>query len=148
VREVLATCVVVAQQTPQALGSYVISMASKPSDVLNVILLLREAGMKFPMRVVPLFETLSDLQGVPDSMAALYEVDWSRDYCQGRQEVVAGSSESSADAGQLMAAWTKYQAQQQPTQVAIRHGVHLTLLHGRGGGLGRAGGRHSRVTPA
>src|SRR5690554_7236648 len=52
VREVLATCEVVAQQTPEALGSYVISMASTPSDVLSVILLLREAGMKFPMGVV------------------------------------------------------------------------------------------------
>ncbi|MFO8142997.1 MAG: phosphoenolpyruvate carboxylase, partial [Marinobacter sp.] len=84
VREVLATCEVVAGQTPEALGSYVISMASKPSDVLSVILLLREADMQFPMRVVPLFETLSDLQGAPDSMAALYELEWYREYCQGR----------------------------------------------------------------
>ncbi len=145
VREVLATCEVVAQQTPQALGSYVISMASKPSDVLNVILLLREAGMKFPMRVVPLFETLSDLQGAPDSMAALYEVDWYRDYCQGRQEVMIGYSDSSKDAGQLMAAWAQYQAQEKLTEVANRYGVHLTLFHGRGGTVGRGGGPANRA---
>lgn len=66
VREVLDTCEVVAKQIPEALGSYVISMASKPSDVLSVILLLRESGMKFPMRVVPLFETLDDLRGAPE----------------------------------------------------------------------------------
>ncbi|WP_372981217.1 phosphoenolpyruvate carboxylase [Marinobacter sediminum] len=145
VREVLATCEVVAQQTPQALGSYVISMASKPSDVLSVILLLRESGMKFPMRVVPLFETLNDLKGAPDSMAALYEVDWYRDYCQGRQEVMIGYSDSSKDAGQLMAAWAQYQAQEQLTRIAKQYDVHLTLFHGRGGTVGRGGGPANRA---
>ncbi|WP_286222074.1 phosphoenolpyruvate carboxylase [Marinobacter apostichopi] len=145
VREVLATCEVVAQQTPQALGSYVISMASKPSDVLSVILLLRESGMKFPMRVVPLFETLDDLKGAPDSMAALYEVDWYRDYCQGRQEVMIGYSDSSKDAGQLMAAWAQYQAQEQLTRIAKQYDVHLTLFHGRGGTVGRGGGPANRA---
>ena len=145
VREVLATCEVVAQQTPQALGSYVISMASKPSDVLSVILLLRESGMKFPMRVVPLFETLDDLKGAPDSMAALYEVDWYREYCQGRQEVMIGYSDSSKDAGQMMAAWAQYQAQEQLTRIANQYDVHLTLFHGRGGTVGRGGGPANRA---
>ena len=145
VREVLDTCEVVAQQTPQALGSYVISMASKPSDVLSVILLLRESGMKFPMRVVPLFETLDDLKGAPDSMTALYEVDWYRDYCQGRQEVMIGYSDSSKDAGQLMAAWAQYQAQEQLTRIANQYDVHLTLFHGRGGTVGRGGGPANRA---
>ncbi|TNE74910.1 MAG: phosphoenolpyruvate carboxylase [Gammaproteobacteria bacterium] len=145
VKEVLATCDVVARQTPQALGSYVISMASKPSDVLSVILLLRESGMKFPMRVVPLFETLDDLRGAPESMAALYEVEWYREYCQGQQEVMIGYSDSSKDAGQLMAAWAQYQAQEQLTHVAHQHGVHLTLFHGRGGTVGRGGGPANRA---
>ncbi|MBN7771410.1 phosphoenolpyruvate carboxylase [Marinobacter daepoensis] len=145
VREVLATCEVVARQTPEALGSYVISMASNPSDVLSVILLLREAGMTFPMRVVPLFETLDDLKGAPESMAALYEVDWYREYCQGRQEVMIGYSDSSKDAGQLMAAWAQYQAQEKLTEVAARYGVHLTLFHGRGGTVGRGGGPANRA---
>lgn len=145
VREVLATCEVVAQQTPEALGSYVISMASKPSDVLNVILLLREAGMTHPMRVVPLFETLDDLRGAPDSMAALYEVDWYRDYCKDSQEVMIGYSDSSKDAGQMMAAWAQYQAQEKLTEVAARFGIHLTLFHGRGGTVGRGGGPANRA---
>lgn len=145
VREVLATCEVVAQQTPEALGSYVISMASTPSDVLSVILLLREAGMKYPMRVVPLFETLDDLRGAPDSMAALYEVEWYREYCQGLQEVMIGYSDSSKDAGQLMAAWAQYQAQEKLTHVARQYGVHLTLFHGRGGTVGRGGGPANRA---
>ncbi|MEX2476636.1 phosphoenolpyruvate carboxylase [Marinobacter sp.] len=145
VREVLATCEVVAQQTPEALGSYVISMASKPSDVLSVILLLRESGMTFPMRVVPLFETLDDLTGAPDSMAALYEVEWYREYCQGRQEVMIGYSDSSKDAGQLMAAWAQYQAQEKLTAIASQYDVHLTLFHGRGGTVGRGGGPANRA---
>jgi len=145
VAEVLATCEVVAQQTPEALGSYVISMASKPSDVLNVILLLREAGMQNPMRVVPLFETLDDLRGAPDSMAALYNVDWYREYCEGRQEVMIGYSDSSKDAGQMMAAWAQYQAQEKLTEVASQYGVHLTLFHGRGGTVGRGGGPANRA---
>ncbi|MFL1467234.1 phosphoenolpyruvate carboxylase [Marinobacter sp. DUT-3] len=145
VREVLATCEVIARQTPEALGSYVISMASKPSDVLSVILLLRESGMTFPMRVVPLFETLDDLTGAPDSMAALYDVEWYRNYCGGRQEVMIGYSDSSKDAGQLMAAWAQYQAQEKLTAVAARYGVHLTLFHGRGGTVGRGGGPANRA---
>src|SRR5690606_4186108 len=145
VAEVLATREVVAAQTPEALGSYVISMASTPSDVLSVILLLREAGMKNPMRVVPLFETLDDLRGAPASMTALYEVDWYREYCGDRQEVMIGYSDSSKDAGQLMAAWAQYQAQEQLTEVAGRYGVHLTLFHGRGGTVGRGGGPANRA---
>ncbi|MBS3803082.1 MAG: phosphoenolpyruvate carboxylase [Oleiphilaceae bacterium] len=145
VREVLDTCEVVAGQTPEALGSYVISMASKPSDVLNVILLLRESGMTFPMRVVPLFETLDDLTGAPDSMEALFKVDWYRAYCQNHQEVMIGYSDSAKDAGQMMAAWAQYRAQESLTQVASQAGMQLTLFHGRGGTVGRGGGPANRA---
>ncbi|MDC0662642.1 phosphoenolpyruvate carboxylase [Marinobacter sp. SS21] len=145
VQEVLDTCATVAAQPEEALGSYVISMASKPSDVLHVILLLREAGMKYPMRVVPLFETLDDLRGAPAAMSALFEIDWYRNYCQGRQEVMIGYSDSSKDAGQMMAAWAQYQAQEKLTEVARRFQLQLTLFHGRGGTVGRGGGPANRA---
>ncbi len=145
VREVLDTCEVVAGQTPEALGSYVISMASTPSDVLSVILLLRESGTRFPMRIVPLFETLDDLHGAPAAMEALYAIDWYREYCGGQQEVMIGYSDSSKDAGQLMAAWAQYQAQEQLTEVSDRFDMHLTLFHGRGGTVGRGGGPANRA---
>jgi len=140
VQEVLDTCQVVANTSPDSLGSYVISMASKPSDVLSVILLLKETGIRWNMRVAPLFETLADLDGGPDCIAALLSIDWYKDYTQGKQEVMIGYSDSSKDAGQLAAAWGQYRAQQALTRVCQQHGVHLTLFHGRGGTVGRGGG--------
>jgi len=138
--EVLDTCSVIARQTPEALGSYVISMAAQPSDVLSVILLLRECGMSHNMRIVPLFETLKDLEHAPQALTSLLELDWYRQYTGGQQEVMIGYSDSAKDAGQMMAAWAQYQAQEQLTDVARRYGVHLTLFHGRGGTVGRGGG--------
>lgn len=144
-REVLDTCRVIAEHPPEALGSYVISMAAQPSDVLAVILLLREAGMQHPMRIVPLFETLADLDHAPEALRALLELDWYREYTGGQQEVMIGYSDSAKDAGQMMAAWAQYQAQEALTQVASDYGVHLTLFHGRGGTVGRGGGPANRA---
>ncbi len=139
-REVLDTCRVVARQQPSALGSYVISMASTPSDVLAVALLLKESGVSFPMRIVPLFETLADLDNAPESIDALLAIDWYRNYADGRQEVMIGYSDSSKDAGALAATWGQYRAQEALTGVCRNHGVALTLFHGRGGTVGRGGG--------
>lgn len=140
VKEVLDTCQVVAATAPDSLGSYVISMASKPSDVLAVILLLKEMGIGWNIRVVPLFETLDDLEGGPDCIAALLNIDWYKAYTENRQEVMIGYSDSAKDAGQLAAAWGQYRAQQALTRVCQQEGVHLTLFHGRGGTVGRGGG--------
>jgi phosphoenolpyruvate carboxylase len=122
------------------LGSYVISMASQPSDVLAVVLLLKESGVRFPMRVVPLFETLADLDNAPGCIDVLLGIDWYRAYTDGRQEVMIGYSDSAKDAGALAAAWGQYRAQEALPEVCKRHGVALTLFHGRGGTVGRGGG--------
>jgi len=140
VQEVLDTCQEVATADKNALGSYVISMASQPSDVLAVILLLREMGISHNMRVVPLFETLSDLDSARDCIDALLNVDWYKAYTEGHQEVMIGYSDSSKDAGQLAAAWGQFKAQEALTQLCKDYGVHLTLFHGRGGTVGRGGG--------
>ena len=71
----LATCRVVASQPQELLGSYVISMASHPSDVLAVKLLLKETGVSWPMRVAPLFETLSDLDHAADAIDRLLSLE-------------------------------------------------------------------------
>ena len=140
VQEVLDTCRVVAKTDPAALGSYVISMASQPSDVLSVILLLRESGIKHNMRVVPLFETLSDLDNAHECIDALLSVDWYKHYIHGHQEVMIGYSDSSKDAGQIAAAWGQFKAQEKLTALCREQAVHLTLFHGRGGTVGRGGG--------
>ena len=140
VQEVLDTCKVVADADPESLGSYVISMASHPSDVLSVILLLREMGISHDIRVVPLFETLDDLDNSRDCIDALLSVPWYKQYTHGHQEVMIGYSDSSKDAGQLAAAWGQFKAQEALTELCQGHGVHLTLFHGRGGTVGRGGG--------
>ncbi len=140
VQEVLDTCDIVARHGSEALSTYVISMAGKPSDVLAVQLLLKEAGISFAMPVAPLFETLSDLQNAPDCMRQLLSIDWYRGYINGRQEVMIGYSDSAKDAGVLAAAWAQYSAQEALVKLSNEYGVKLTLFHGRGGTIGRGGG--------
>jgi phosphoenolpyruvate carboxylase len=146
VAEVLATCAEVGRQGPGAVGQYIISMAAAPSDVLAVILLLRECGLDHPLPVVPLFETLDDLDGAPATIDALLSIDWYRQWVDGHQHVMIGYSDSAKDAGQLAAAWAQYRAQEALVAVARGHDVRLTLFHGRGGAVGRGGGpAHSAI---
>lgn len=140
VQEVLDTCDIVARHGSEALSTYVISMAGKPSDVLAVQLLLKEAGISFPMPVAPLFETLSDLQNAPDCMRKLLSIDWYRGYINGKQEVMIGYSDSAKDAGVFAAAWAQYSAQEALVAICQQAKVQLTLFHGRGGTIGRGGG--------
>ncbi|HTO20781.1 MAG TPA: phosphoenolpyruvate carboxylase [Pseudomonas sp.] len=138
--EVLATCRLIAATPAAALGSYVISMAGAASDVLAVQLLLKEAGLRRPMRVVPLFETLADLRGARAVMARLLELPSYRARLAGPQEVMIGYSDSAKDAGTLAAAWAQYRAQEQLVALCQEQGVELLLFHGRGGTVGRGGG--------
>ncbi|RTE65842.1 phosphoenolpyruvate carboxylase [Amphritea opalescens] len=140
VQEVLDTCRVVAHEEPNSLGSYVISMASQPSDVLAVILLLKESGIQHNIRVAPLFETLDDLDNAENCIRQLLAIPWYKQYTEGHQEVMIGYSDSAKDAGQLAAAWGQYRAQEALTKICQEYDVHLTLFHGRGGTVGRGGG--------
>lgn len=138
--EVLATCRVVAQAPAASLGSYVISMAGQPSDVLAVQLLLKECGLDRPMRVVPLFETLDDLDNAGPCIDRLLSLDSYRTRLAGPQEVMIGYSDSAKDAGTLAAAWAQYRAQEALVEICRSHGIELLLFHGRGGTVGRGGG--------
>lgn len=139
-QEVLATCQVIAQSAPDALGSYVISMASAPSDVLAVQLLLKEAGLKRPMRIAPLFETQDDLHNAAGVIEQLLSLEDYRKRLLGPQEVMIGYSDSAKDAGTTAAAWSQYRAQEELVAVCAKQGVELILFHGRGGTVGRGGG--------
>ena len=139
-QEVLDTCRVIAQHPSDAFGIYIISMASAPSDVLAVQLLLKECGVGFPMPVAPLFETLDDLNNGAEVIAQLYSLPWYRGYVQGRQYVMIGYSDSAKDAGMMAAGWAQYSAMEKLVAISEQEQIKLTLFHGRGGSLGRGGG--------
>ncbi|KAK6134317.1 hypothetical protein DH2020_031940 [Rehmannia glutinosa] len=140
IADVLDTFHVIAELPSDNFGAYIISMATAPSDVLAVELLQRECHVSNPLRVVPLFEKLADLEAAPASVARLFSIDWYRNRINGKQEVMIGYSDSGKDAGRLSAAWQLYKAQEELVQVAKDYGVKLTMFHGRGGTVGRGGG--------
>ncbi|TCM65094.1 phosphoenolpyruvate carboxylase type 1 [Acinetobacter calcoaceticus] len=139
VQEVFATMRMLAEQPQASLGAYIISMAEHPSDVLSVLLLQKEAGIQHPLRVVPLFETLKDLDGAASTMNTLLSMYWYKQHIQGKHEVMIGYSDSAKDAGFMSANWAQYRAQEQLTAIAKQHGIQLTLFHGRGGSISRGG---------
>ncbi|MFT0477277.1 phosphoenolpyruvate carboxylase [Pseudomonas antarctica] len=138
--EVLNTCKEIAAAPAASLGSYVISMAGAASDVLAVQLLLKESGVQRPMRVVPLFETLADLDNAGPVMETLLQLPGYRTRLQGPQEVMIGYSDSAKDAGTTAAAWAQYRAQERLVDICREQQVELLLFHGRGGTVGRGGG--------
>jgi len=138
--EVLATCRIIAEQPRESLSHYVISMAQQASDVLAVALLLKESGVAWDMPIVPLFETLDDLDRAPKVMNALWQMHWYQRYSGGEQTVMIGYSDSAKDAGKFAATWAQYKAQEKLVSLSEQHDVRLSLFHGRGGTVGRGGG--------
>jgi phosphoenolpyruvate carboxylase len=131
--------------------TYVISMARDSADLLRVLLLARETGLvdlsaeqpRSTLDVVPLFETLSDLDGAAGVMRELLDDPIYRRQLEARgnrQEVMLGYSDSAKDAGLLSASWALYRAQEALATLFRDSGVELRLFHGRGGGVGRGGG--------
>ncbi|KAM7497992.1 hypothetical protein LguiA_022406 [Lonicera macranthoides] len=140
IADVLDTFKVISELPSDNFGAYIISMATAPSDVLAVELLQRECHVMNPLRVVPLFEKLADLEAGPAAVARLFSIDWYKNRINGKQEVMLGYSDSGKDAGRLSAAWQLYKAQEELVKVAKQFGVKLTMFHGRGGTVGRGGG--------
>jgi phosphoenolpyruvate carboxylase len=139
-REVVETFRMARRIGPEGLGAYIISMARQPSDVLAVELLQKAVGNPFPQRVVPLFETLDDLERAGSVMRQLFQMPWYRAHIGGQQEIMVGYSDSAKDGGRLTANWWLYKAQEEVVRVCQEHGVHPTLFHGRGGTVARGGG--------
>ena len=138
-REVLDTFRVIAAQPAEALACYIISMARQPSDVLAVELLKKACGVRHPLPVVPLFETLDDLNRAPEVMARLLDIPSWRQRPGDSVMVMIGYSDSAKDAGVMAAAWAQYQAQEALLEQCRQRGVRLRLFHGRGGTIGRGG---------
>lgn len=140
--------------------TYIISMSRELSDLLEVLLLAKEAGLYDPgtakgsVQVVPLFETVEDLQRAPSVMKKLFELPLYRALLAGGydasagdatltpdlQEVMLGYSDSNKDSGFLSSNWEIHKAQKALQQIAEEYGVNLRIFHGRGGSVGRGGG--------
>jgi len=134
-----------------SLGPVVVSMTRGAADVLAVLLLARWAGGAPGLVVVPLFETLADLDAAPRIMAELFSVPVyaaNVKACDGEQMVMIGYSDSNKDTGYLAASWALYRAQESIAQVCDGHGIRLTLFHGRGGSVARGGGPAGRAIRA
>ena len=126
----------------------IISMCKGMSDMLEVALLLKEAGLVDPsgrsaLNIVPLFETIEDLQAssaIMDRLLSMHDYRKLVDSCGGVQEVMLGYSDSNKDGGFVTSGWELYKAEIGLVEVFERHGVRLRLFHGRGGSVGRGGG--------
>ena len=136
---------------PAAVQAYIVSMTHGASDLLEVVLFAKDAGLydgALPFDVVPLFETIDDLQHGAKVMDVLLKNDLYRSLVRARgdfQEVMLGYSDSSKDGGFFSANWGLYQGQSQLAEIGCRHGVSLRFFHGRGGTISRGGGRASRA---
>ncbi|GAA2562988.1 phosphoenolpyruvate carboxylase [Mycolicibacterium diernhoferi] len=136
---------------PQAIPNYVISMCQSVSDILEAALLLKEAGLfdtsgdepYVPVGIVPLFETIDDLQRGSSILEAVLDVPVYAAAVAargGQQEVMLGYSDSNKDGGYLAANWALYRAELDLVESAEKTGIRLRLFHGRGGTVGRGGG--------
>ena len=98
----------IAKLPRECLEAYIISMTSNASDILTVMVLQKEAGMKSCLRTVHLFETLNDLQNAHQIVKNLYDISWYLKHFKRSQEIMIGYSDSSKDAGKLAASWAQY----------------------------------------
>jgi phosphoenolpyruvate carboxylase len=132
-----------------ALGSYVISGAAAPSDLLEVLLLMKESGIaavgggRAALPIAPLFEFGESLRDAAATMATLLDQPAYRAALRSwgdRQEVMVGYSDSNKDVGYLASTWAVRRAQTALAELLQAHGVRFIFFHGRGGALGRGGG--------
>ncbi|HXE39741.1 MAG TPA: phosphoenolpyruvate carboxylase, partial [Azonexus sp.] len=133
-----------------ALPNCIISKTDGVSDLLELALLLKESGLLLPgatprldVNIIPLFETIEDLQKSAATMAGVFAIPAYRELIAGRgneHEVMLGYSDSNKDGGFLTSGWELYKAEIELTRIFRSHGVRLRLFHGRGGSVGRGGG--------
>jgi phosphoenolpyruvate carboxylase len=144
---------------PDAVGSYIVSMTHTVSDLLEPMLLAKEAGLgsvrdgalQCPIDMVPLFETIDDLAAADDRMETLFNHPVYAAQLEGRdgfQEIMLGYSDSNKDGGYWMANWALHKAINDLGIVCDEYDVDLRLFHGRGGTVGRGGGRTSQAIRA
>jgi phosphoenolpyruvate carboxylase len=136
---------------PDAVPIFIISMCRSVSDMLEAAVLLKEVGLLdasgdeacSPVGIVPLFETIDDLQRGASILEAALDLPVYRSLVRARgdsQEVMLGYSDSNKDGGYLSANWALYRAELDLVETTRKAGIRLRLFHGRGGTVGRGGG--------
>lgn len=135
----------------QCIVSYLISMTQGSSDLLEVLVFAKEAGLYYrdaegrvvcTLQPVPLFETVDDLHAAPQIMDTLFRIPAYRESVAARnhlQEIMLGYSDSNKDGGMVTANWELRLALKTITAMANEHQIKLKFFHGRGGALGRGG---------
>ena len=144
---------------PDCVRCSIVSMTHGVSDLLEVLVLMKDAGLVHYVEgvptgvldVVPLLETIDDLRSAHQLLEALWDNRAYSPFLQSRrmrQEVMLGYSDSSKDGGYVAATWFLYQTQAELSDAADHRAVRLRLFHGRGGTVGRGGGRANRAIQA
>ena len=141
-----------ARQLKDALGEdvikqHIISHTESISDMFELAVMLKEVGLvdteKARVQIVPLFETIEDLDNSREIMKQYLDYDIVKKWIaanKGYQEIMLGYSDSNKDGGYLSSGWTLYKAQNELTEIGLDKGVKITFFHGRGGTVGRGGG--------
>ncbi|MFB6352307.1 MAG: phosphoenolpyruvate carboxylase, partial [Bradymonadaceae bacterium] len=142
---------------PESIRAWIVSMTHEISDLLEVMLMAKEVGLwvdegedpgHAPIDIVPLLETIEDLEGAGEFLETLLDQPVYDAQLAGRdrrQEVMLGYSDSSKDGGFWMSNWSLHEAQRALGRVGREHDVTVTLFHGRGGTVGRGGGHTKKA---
>jgi phosphoenolpyruvate carboxylase len=131
---------------PQAANRFILSMTRSAGDLLHLLKLMDKAGA-WDIDLVPLFETIHDLENASRIMTELWADPHYRAHLKHRgrvQEIMVGYSDSNKDGGYLAANWFLYRAQKEMSRVADECGVKLRFFHGKGGSIDRGGGTSYR----
>ena len=143
--------------SPQSVMCYIISMTHEVSDILEPLLLAKEANllrwqdgdaMESELDIVPLFETIDDLHRSDSLMQRIFDAPEYATHLTARgafQEIMLGYSDSSKDGGFLAANWALHDTQSRLARVCAENKVRLRFFHGRGGTVGRGGGRANQA---
>ncbi|MFO8084723.1 MAG: phosphoenolpyruvate carboxylase [Desulfobacterales bacterium] len=144
------------ERDEKAIGAYIVSMTHTVSDMLEVLLLAKEVNLwrldegkvVSSIDVVPLFETISDLNRSAELMAEIFSSRIYRMHLKARedfQEIMLGYSDSNKDGGYLMANWALEKSHGNLADVCREHNIRFRFFHGRGGSIGRGGGRANQA---
>ena len=158
-QETLLTFLVIKNELlidPDSISSYIVSMTHTKSDILEVLFLARLTGvlhyhdgkMDCGLHIVPLYETIADLQSAPRQFAELLDDDIYKKYLQSQgvfQEIMLGYSDSNKDGGMGMAQYSLYKCQESLAKICKENHIDFRLFHGRGGSISRGGGKSNKA---